>query len=380
MLSAGEASGDRLGAGLALALRRLRPDVELFGMGGEKMEAAGVRLLQESSEISVVGLFEVLAHLPAIRAVMSKLERALIDEQPDLLVPIDFPDFNLRLAARAARAEVPVVYYVGPQVWAWRGGRVHTIRRLVERMLVLFPFEAAFYERASVPVRFVGYPVNEPPSVDRDELCRKIGFDPQRPILALMPGSRSGEVGRQIPTMRRAASQLKSRHPELQFLIPQASGLDRAALDPLADLPDTRVHRGDYPDVLTLCEASIVAAGTATLDCALAGLPSVVIYWMNPMSYRIGKWLVKLDHVALPNLIAGRRVFAELIQAEYTATAVTDEIEAVRPGGSRRPEVLEGLQEIRRRLQSGDAFEAAAREVLDAWDCATFPARPHGAD
>jgi len=198
VLSAGEASGDRLGAGLAHALRRRHPEIELLGMGGPQMAEAGVRLVQDASEVAVVGIQEVLAHLPAIRRAMRSLETVLRDERPDLLVPIDFPDFNLRLAARARRAGVDVVYFVSPQVWAWRRGRVHGIRRLVRQMLVLFPFEVDFYERAGVPVTFVGHPLAEAPPEprSREELCTAAGLDPERETIALVPGSRRSEVSR----------------------------------------------------------------------------------------------------------------------------------------------------------------------------------------
>jgi len=224
MITAGEASGDRIGAGLARALLARRPDLELFGMGGEKMEAAGVRLVQDASEVAVVGIFEVLSHLPAIRRAKRRLEKELRGVGADLFVPIDFPDFNLRLAGAATRAGVPVVYFVSPQVWAWRPGRVKGIRRLVRRMLVLFPFETRFYEEAGVPVAFVGHPLAEERAAarSREELCRHAGLDPGRTTVALMPGSRRIEVERLLGVLLQAARNLSRERPDLQFLVPVA--------------------------------------------------------------------------------------------------------------------------------------------------------------
>jgi len=367
MLSAGEASGDRLGAGLAKALLRRRPDLELFGMGGPQMSAAGVRLIQDASEVAVVGLFEVLTHLPTLLRAMKRLESGLTRDRPDLLVPIDFPDFNLRLAARANRARVPVVYYVSPQVWAWRKWRVRTIRERVRRMLVLFPFESSFYDEAHVPVDFVGYPVDQGEIPDHAALCGRIGLDPGRPVVALLPGSRQGEVGRQLPGMLAAARILSEGRPGLQFVVPRAAGLPDGWLEGqvTAGLPDARVWKGDYPAILRICRAGVVASGTATLDAALAGLPSVVVYRINAMSYAIAKRLVNLEHVALPNLIVGRKLFPELIQHDFTPAKVAAAIAPWLDDDTKWSRIREELREVRERMESSDAFDRAACAVLE---------------
>jgi len=372
MLSAGEASGDRLGAGLARALLERRPDLELVGMGGEQMAAAGVRLIQDSAAVAVVGIFDVLSHLGAIRAAMRGLERFLNEERPDLLVPIDFPDFNLRLAARAGRAGVPVVYYVSPQVWAWRPRRVHRIRRLVRRMLVLFPFETEIYERAGVPVDLVGYPVSAQPEAGPDpELWREVGLDPEREVVALLPGSRRIEVSRQLPPMLEAALLIQRKRPQVQFLLPVAPGLSADWLaEQIADAPrDLRLHSGDFPAILGLCRAGAVAAGTASLELALAGLPMVVVYRMGGLSHAIGRALVRVRHAALPNLVVGKPIVPELIQREFSPERLATELlrylerpdEAARARGE--------LAEVRRRLAGEDAFGRAAEAVLHELDC-----------
>ena len=317
MISAGEASGDRLGAGLARALTRLQPGVELFGMGGDEMGDAGVRLMGHAADVAVVGFVEVIRHLPTIRRAMARLTKAIEDERPDVLVPVDFPDFNLRLAAKAADAGVPVVYYVSPQVWAWRRGRVRTMRKHLRRMLVLFPFESAFYEREHVPSTFVGHPAAGARAVaSRGELLPRLGLDPARPVVTLLPGSRVGESARLFPVMLAAAKTLRRTHPSVQFVVPAAKTLPPGFLQAMAEQAGPAgllVHEGDYPAILEVADAGVVASGTATLDAALSGLPFIAVYRMQALSYLIAKLLVRVEHIALPNLVAGERIVPVLL-------------------------------------------------------------------
>lgn len=369
MITAGEPSGDRLGAGVARALRARAPEIELFGMGGEAMAAAGVERIQDASEVAVVGVVEVLSRLGAIRRAMDRLEQALHDRRPDLLVPVDFPDFNLRLAAAARRAGVPVVYFVSPQVWAWRRSRVRKIRRLVRRMLVLFRFETDFYSAAGVPATFVGHPLALDPvsPVPADELCRRAGLDAGRRTIALMPGSRRGEIGRLLPVLLETARRLERTHPDLQFLVPLAPGVPPSAVTGPAGEAGPgrlRVHGGDYPEILSVCAAGVVAAGTASLEAAAWELPVAVVYRMHPITYWVGRLLVRLDHVALPNLVAGRRVVPELIQGECRPEAIAGVISGYLddPAGTER--LRRDLGELRRRLGEPGVFERAAEAVL----------------
>ncbi len=333
------------------------------------MADAGVRLVQDASEVAVVGIFEVLAHLPAIRHAMRRLEEVLESERPDLLVPVDFPDFNLRLAARARKAGVPVVYFVSPQVWAWRAGRVAKIRRLVRRVLVLFPFEVPFYEGADVPVTYVGHPAVErvPDEVDRSALLARAGLDPAGTTVALLPGSRRGEVERLLPPLLEAGRILGSRRPELQFLIPRARALPPGIFERAVEksgLGRTRVHGESYPAVLSACDAGVVASGTATLDAALAGLPMVVVYRTGAFTYAIGRRFVDVPHVALANLVAGRRVVPELIQAQCTPDRIAAEIESYLGDPAHAARVRADLSEVRDRLGPKGAFDRAADAVL----------------
>jgi lipid-A-disaccharide synthase len=369
LLSAGEASGDRLGAGLARAILRRRPDAELLGMGGDEMAAAGVRLVQHASEVAVMGLFEVLTHLPVLRGALARLERCLSEERPDLVVPIDFPDFNLRLAERAHRVRGPVVYFVSPQIWAWRRRRVLRIKRLVGRMLVLFPFETEFYENEGVPVTFVGHPAADRATAvhDGDALLRRAGLDPARDVVALVPGSREIEVARILPTLLRSAGIVRARRSDVQFLVPLAGTLSRPVVEARirsSGLPDTVVHGADFPEVLGACQAGAVTSGTASLEAALVGLPMVVVYRMRWPSYLLARTLVRVDHAALPNLVAGRRIVPELIQHELRPETVADHLIGYLESPDRAAAVRKELADVRRRLGEPGAFDRAAEAVL----------------
>jgi lipid-A-disaccharide synthase len=369
MLSAGEASGDRLGAGLAEALRRRHADIDLIGMGGEKMAAAGVRLLQNSSEVAVVGIWEVLRHLPAIRRAKGLLEDAIRSEKPDLLVPIDFPDFNLRLAAGAKKEGVPVVYFVSPQIWAWRRGRVRKIRSLVRRMMVLFPFESEFYEAAGVPVTYVGHPVVDraESGMNAERLRERAGLDPEGQVIALVPGSRREEVERLLPPMLGAAERLRRTRPGLQFLLPLAPGLPRDLVEQIVSRHDCgriQLHSGDFPDILSLCSAGVVASGTASLEAAAVGLPMVVVYRISPLSYAIGRALIRVDNIALPNLVAGRRVVPELIQGRCNAGAIAEALARYLDDPAEVDRVRRDLDAVRRKLGGPGIFDRAADALL----------------
>ena len=374
LLSAGEASGDRLGAGLARAIRHRRPDAEVVGMGGDEMAAAGVRLVQHASEVAVMGLVEVIRHLPALRRTLALLAHTIERERPDVVVPIDFPDFNLRLAERSRRLGVPVVYFVSPQVWAWRTGRVRRIKSVVRRMLVLFPFEAAFYERAGIPVTFVGHPAAERASshVDGDVLLRRAGLDPAREVVALVPGSRLGEVTRILPTLLDAAAMVQARRPGVQFLVTRAATLPRTVVGSMVDaagLADTVVHGEDFPEILRACDAGAVTSGTASLEAALAGLPMVVVYRLHPVSFLLAARLVHVAHASLPNLIAGREIVPELLQGRLRAGSVAEVVLGYLASPDRAQATREALADVKRVVERPDSFGLAAQAVLEEVAC-----------
>jgi len=300
---------------------------------------------------------------------MRSLETVLRGERPDLLVPIDFPDFNLRLAARARRAGVDVVYFVSPQVWAWRKNRIHTIRRLVRRMLVLFPFETKFYDDAAVPVTFVGHPIAEQVSESRsrEELCAVTGLDPRREVVAVVPGSRRSEVQRLLGPMLKGADLVRRRRSGTQILITRAPDLDRDWFDERVarvGAEQLRIHAGDFPEILSVCAAGVVASGTASLEAAVTGLPIVVGYKMGPLSYLVGRALVRLPHIALPNLVAGRGVVPELIQGQCRAERVAEELSGYLEHPERAGRVRAVLSELRERLGGAGVYERAAEAIL----------------
>jgi lipid-A-disaccharide synthase len=337
-------------------------------MGGDEMAEAGVSIVQHAAEVAVVGFTEVIKHLPTIRRAMSRLEEGFRRAPPDLFVPIDFPDFNLRVAARARAAHVPVVYYVSPQIWAWRAGRVRLMRRLVRRVLVLFPFERRFYEEAGVPVTFVGHPAaaSSPPAV-RSELLPRLGLDATRPLVALLPGSRPGEAGRLFPLLLDAASRIAAGRREMQFVVPRARTIPEGFLESrLAGgaHPEVVVRSSAYPGVLEVADAGAVASGTATLDAALAGLPFVAFYRMAPLTYWIARRLVRVEHIALPNLIAGRRLVPELVQSACTPEAIAAEVGRFLDDSAAAGTARQGLAGIRNSLQGDGAFGRAAEAIL----------------
>ncbi len=367
LMSAGEASGDRLGAGLAEAIRQRRPDAELLGMGGDAMAAAGVRRVAHASDVAVVGIAEVASRLPALRRAMAALSAEIERERPDLVVPVDFPDFNLRLATRARRAGVPVVYFVGPSVWAWRRGRMRRIRRDVRRMLVLYPFEVACYEEAGVPVTFVGHPAVEEAGAAVRSLA-EVGLEAGVEAIALLPGSRQGEIERLLPPMLGAAGILRRRRRHLHFVVPAASTAPRERIRSLVErsgLEGVHVAGPASSSLLGACVAGVVASGTATLEAALAGLPTVVVYRLSPVTYRIVRMLVRTEHVALPNLILGRPVVPELIQGACTPERIAEALERWLDRPDEAEAVREIFGELPERLGGKGALARAARAVLD---------------
>jgi lipid-A-disaccharide synthase len=283
-------------------------------------------------------------------------------------VPIDFPDFNLRLAARARRAEVPVVYFVSPSVWAWRRGRLRGIKRDVRRMLVLYPFEVPFYEDAGVPVTFVGHPAVESASARGPGSLRSAGLEPGVEAVALLPGSRVGEVGRMLEPMLAAASILRRRRRHLHLVVPRATTVPEGWIEAAvarAGVEGVHVVAQASPELLAACTAGVVASGTATLEAALAGLASVVVYRLHPLTYVLARLLVRVDHVALPNLVLGRRVLPELIQSECTPERIAASVEAWLDHPEEAEAVRQALRDLPERLGGGGAFERAAQAVLE---------------
>jgi lipid-A-disaccharide synthase len=369
MIVAGEASGDLHGAGLVKEALRLAPDLRFFGIGGPLMREVGVETLVDASAMAVVGLVEVATHFDVIFRAFARLKRILTTDPPDLLILIDYPDFNLRLAKVARKAGVKVLYYISPQVWAWRVGRVKKIGRLVDRMAVVFPFEVQFYEREGVPVSFVGHPLADTvrPAMTRAEAQACFALDPARRTVGLFPGSRRNEIRNLLPTILASAGILKERFPDLQFILPLASSLNKSDIAPYLENCglDVRVVEGRGYDVMQVCDAIITVSGTVTLEIALIGVPMVIIYRVSPLTYHIGKRLIKVDHIGLCNIVAGERVVRELIQDEAEPGRIADEIGRILHDGTYAASMTARLKAVKDKLGSGGGSERVARLTLE---------------
>jgi lipid-A-disaccharide synthase len=368
MISCGEPSGDLYAGALASELRSRAPSAEVFGLGGAHLRDAGARLVGDFAGISVTGLTEVLRVLPRSYAMLRRLVAAARETRPDVFVAVDFPDFNFRLMAALHRLGIPIVYYVSPQLWAWRPGRMQTMKRLVDRVLVIFPFEEALYRREGVDAQFVGHPLVDlaQPTESRAAFLGGHGLDPARPTVALLPGSRPNEVHRILPTIAAAVPLVAARVPGVQFVVAAAPNLARDLFEPFERLtPTPVVVPGRADDVLASSDVVVTASGTATVQAALHERPMVVVYRLSELTYRLGKPFVKVDTYAMANLVAGRRVVPELIQEGFTPERVADETVSFLTDSGRHVAVREALREVRTRLGAPGASGRAAAAILE---------------
>lgn len=376
MVSCGEPSGDVYAAALAAALRAREPELDVFGFGGPACRAAGVRLVGDYTGLAVTGLTEVVRVLPATFAMLRRLADAAAETRPDALVLVDYPDFNFQLMKRLAPRGIPVVYYVTPQLWAWRAGRMKTMQRHVALALPIFPFEEALYRDAGVPVRFLGHPlvdsVPEPSSdaagaaARQQALRRDLGLEPARPTVALLPGSRHNELSRLVPPMAEALPAIRVAVPDVQFAIACAPGRRReefAAL--LAAAPGAPIVEQRTDDVLAAADVVITASGTATAQTALHARPMVVIYKLSGLTYTLGKPLVRIDTYAMANLIAGETVVPELIQDACTGEAIARETVSLLTDRERWNRTHARLAETRAKLGAPGSTARVADAVLE---------------
>jgi lipid-A-disaccharide synthase len=366
LISAGEASGEAYGAQLIPALRALAPNADFFGLGGDRMRAAGCDTVVDSRDVSVVGLAEVVSHLPKIYGEFRKLLDAADARHATAAILIDFPDFNFRLARKLHARGIPVFYYVSPQLWAWRKGRINLVRKYVRKMLVIFPFEEQFYREHGVEVEYVGHPLADvpPPTISRDNFASANGLDTDKPWIALLPGSRRKEVEMNLPEMLRAAEILGDAY---EYVLPVAPTLDASWLKNLVEtIPSTQkpaVHLAhDARASLVHARAGIVASGTATVEAALMGTPFVVVYRLSGMTWTLGRRLVKVPHFAMVNLIAGREIAPEIIQKDFTGENAAAQVRRIVEDGSARETMVRQLAEVRCKLRpSANAATAACR-------------------
>jgi len=371
LIIAGEASGDTRGAELISVLQESRTDLRFWGIGGDLMAKSGMRLVRHAHEMAFLGFFEVIRHIPFIRKVFKEMSDLLDSECPDLVILIDYPGFNLRFAKQAKKRDIPVVYYISPQIWAWGRNRIHKIRRTVDHMIVLFPFEEAFYREAGVPVTFVGHPLKETFQVklSKPEYMKSFGLDPKQKILALLPGSRKQEVKRLLPVMIRTCKLLRQAFPDLQFVLCQSPTLEQAFYASLLkEDQNIQMIEGRTPETLAYSDAAIVASGTATLEAALAGTPMVVLYKMAPMSYWLARMLVRVSHIGLVNIVAGREIVPELIQDDAQAERIEEIIKSYFAHPDKAEGVRKKLLQVSVKLGESGAAKRAAKVILRELD------------
>jgi len=383
MIVAGERSGDVYGAELAKALRARLGSVEIFGCGGDAMREAGVETTIDAHRVSVAGIVEVLAGLPRVYRAFHALLAEVDRRRPQLAVLIDFPDFNLRMAQRLRKRQIPVVYFVSPQIWAWRSGRIKEIKANIAKMICIFDFEEEIYRRAGVPVEYVGHPLVDlaQSPLTREEFFAKAGLDPALTTVALLPGSREKEVALNLPPMLGAASRL-ALHRQLQFIIPVAATLDPARVE--TTIRQCYVGRAPIralthatSDALEHSDVAVVASGTATLEAALHARPMVVVYRVSPLTWLLGKLLVKVPHYSMVNLLAGKRLVTELMQSEFNAQNLSAQVEYLLDHPEARAAMAQELDALRARLGPGGAVGRAAEAVIGVLEGRRTTPEPH---
>ncbi|MFT7222520.1 MAG: lipid-A-disaccharide synthase [Cellvibrionaceae bacterium] len=355
MISAGEASGDAHAANLVRALRELNPDIRVKGMGSKKLLAAGCDILVNCDDIGVVGIWEVIKKYRAIKRALNRMQAELVQSPPDLLILVDYQEFNFRLAAKAKALGVKVLFYISPQVWAWRPGRVHSMGEKIDHMAVLFPFEEKFYRDADVPCTFVGHPLVDEvkPNKSRAQCFNDFGLNANGAVVGIFPGSRKNEIKKNLPVQLKAASILKTQRPEIQFILPIASTIDESDLQPFLatskHLSVLTVRDRPY-NVIQCCDAIVTASGTATLEIALMGVPNTIVYRVAPLSYWIIKRLMTINDIGLVNIILGKNVVKEFLQGEANPAAIAKEIKRLLEDEDYRRQMITSLNQVRNEL------------------------------
>ena len=367
LISCGEPSGDLYAGALAREILSRDPSATITGFGSERLRAGGATLIADFEGLSVTGLLEVARVLPRTYAVYRQIVAHATEHRPDVFVAVDFPDFNFRLAHAMKRLGVPVVYYISPQLWAWRPGRIKTMRRIADRVLVIFPFEEDIYRKAGVPVEWVGHPLFDvsPAPQPRDAFLTDLRLDPSKPMVALLPGSRINEVRAILAGLLDSARIIHARLPTAQFVIARAPHLPNGLFQGIAssDLPIAMVDRAT-DDVLAAADVALLASGTVTVQAAIRECPMVVVYRLSPLTYRLGRPFVHVDTFAMANLVAGRQVVPELVQDDFTPEAVASHAISLLQDSSRAAAMRADLREVRSRLGQPGASGRAADAIL----------------
>jgi len=370
MISAGEASGDLHAANLVKALHKIDDNIQIRGMGGEKLRQAGVDVLIDCSDIAVVGIVEVLVNYRKIIRVLNQLRDELRNNPPDLLILVDYQEFNFKLAQTAKECGVKVLFYIGPQVWAWRPHRVHKIAARVDMMAVLFPFEEKFYKEANVPVQFVGNPLVDEarPSKSKTEAMQTYELDNNNKTIGLFPGSRRGEIKRVLPIQLETAALLKQKHTDLQFILPVASTLEKSEFDIYMkeyEALNIKLVKDNPYDVIQVCDAIITASGTATLEIALMGIPNAITYRISPISYFILKRMVTIDNIGLANIVTEKSIVKEFIQGDAQPQNICNEIDRILCDDVYRNNMIKELNSVREKLGKEGGSNNVAQLAFD---------------
>lgn len=383
MISCGEASGDLYAGALVESLRARVPALDAFGLGGQRFADAGGQRIGDFRGLAVTGLVEALRVLPDSYAMLRRLVDAARAERPDVLVLIDYPDFNFRLMAQVRRLGVPIVYYVSPQLWAWRAGRIQTMKALVDLVLPIFPFEESLYREHGIAVQFVGHPLIDLARVaeSREALLSRLSLDPTQPVVALLPGSRPNELHRLVPVLAAAVPRIASAVVGTQFLVARAPNLEDSFFAPFHGMgAPVRIVDRQTDDVLAAADVVVTASGTATVQTALHGTPMVVVYRLSPVTYRLGRPLVRVSMFSMVNLVAGEKIVEELIQERCTPEAVAHETVSLLTDGHRASEMRERLDAVRARLGGPGASDRAAEAIIGLVRRAEQSALAPGAD
>jgi lipid-A-disaccharide synthase len=369
MIVAGEASGDMHGASLVRKMLAMDPSLNFYGIGGNRLQEAGVKLMANAADMAVVGLTEVLAKLGKFITVMNLMKKALDDVKPDLVILIDYAGFNLRLAKAAHNRGIKVFYYISPQVWASRQGRIAQIKKYVNKMAVILPFEVDTYAQKGFPVEYVGHPLLDLVKTEysRLESRKKFGLGENITTIGLLPGSRTSEVVKLLPEMLKAAEIMAQKTPEIQFILPLADTLNEKNVADIIAGSAIKINiiKGRTYDVISCADLAIVASGTATLETALLGIPMIIVYKISPLTYLIGKMIITVKNIGIVNIIAGKTIVPELIQDEANGSRMADEALAILTNDERRREIIRDLAEIRAKLGTPGAAIRAAKLALD---------------
>ncbi|EKE01647.1 MAG: hypothetical protein ACD_21C00083G0005 [uncultured bacterium] len=356
MISAGEASGDMHAANLVQKVKRIAPNVRFYGMGANLMRNAGVDIIVDANDLSIIGLLEIVTKFAKIHQAFQIMENALRQNKPDLLILVDYPGFNLRLAKVAKKTGIKVLYFISPKVWAWNQGRVAIIKKYVDMMAVIFPFEVDFYKKWQVPVTFVGNPLLEivKPKLTRATAQQAFNLDPNCKTIGLFPGSRKSEIKRLLPIMLEATKLLKNQNPSLQFILPQASSITINELQPFlhSSSVEVRVIKDQNYDVMQVCDAIIAASGTVTLEIAIMAIPLVLIYKTSWLEYQVAKLVIKIPCIGLCNILAGRKIVQELLQQDATPENIAKEIGKILNDSHYREEMIDNLTAIKSSLKT----------------------------